>query len=156
MNGRPSDRGRERPRGGFLSRLARDTGGNTLAMMAAFTIPLAALAGSAVDMSRAYLVRVRLQQACDAGVLAGRKLMTVTSGTTLDASAPADPANPTSATPVYKQAKAFFDNNFPSGWMQTTNVAFTPSRMSDGQVAATATARMPMAIMKMFGFQNTT
>lgn len=152
MNGRPSDRGRERPRGGFLSRLARDTGGNTLAMMAAFTIPLAALAGSAVDMARSYLVRVRLQQACDAGVLAGRKLMTVTSGTTLDASAPADPANPTSATPVYKQARAFFVNNFPSGWMQTTNVSFTPSRMSDGQVTATATATIPMAIMKMFGF----
>lgn len=153
MNGKPSDRPRG---GGFLSRLARDTGGNTLAMMAAFTIPLAALAGSAVDMSRAYLVRVRLQQACDAGVLAGRKLMTVTAGTTLDASAPADPANPTSATPVYQQARAFFVNNFPSGWMQTTNVTFTPSRMSDGQVTATATATMPMAIMKMFGFQNTT
>lgn len=156
MNGRPSDRGRERPRGGFLSRLARDTGGNTLAMMAAFTIPLAALAGSAVDMARSYLVRVRLQQACDAGALAGRKLMTVTTGSTLDATAPANPAAPTSTTPVYKQAKAFFDNNFPSGWMQTNNVSFTPSRLSDGQVTATATATMPMAIMKMFGFTQTT
>lgn len=153
MNGKPSDRPRG---GGFLSRLARDTGGNTLAMMAAFTIPLAALAGSAVDMARSYLVRVRLQQACDAGVLAGRKLMVVTTGSTLDATAPANPAAPTSTTPVYKQAKAFFDNNFPSGWMQTNNVSFTPSRLSDGQVAATATATMPMAIMKMFGFTQTT
>lgn len=153
MNGKPSDR----PRGdGFLSRLAHDTGGNTLAMMAAFTIPLAALAGSAVDMARSYLVRVRLQQACDAGVLAGRKLMIVTSGTTLDPSAPSNPSAPDSSTPVYKQAKAFFDNNFPSGWMQTSNVSFTPSRMSDGQVTATATATMPMAIMKMFGFNQTT
>lgn len=154
MNGKPSDRGRASAAGGFLRRLARDTGGNTLAMMAAFTIPLAALAGSAVDISRAYLVKVRLQQACDAGVLAGRKLMTVTSGTTLDATAPADPANPTSTTPVYKQAKAFFDNNFPSGWMQTTSVSFTPSRSSDGQVSATATATVPMSIMKMFGFSQ--
>lgn len=154
MNGKPSDSGRASAAGGFLSRLARDTRGNTLAMMAAFTIPLAALAGSAVDMARAYLVRVRLQQACDAGVLAGRKLMVVTSGTTLDPQA-YNASNP-DATPVHKQAKAFFDNNFRSGWMQTTNVSFTPSRMSDGQVTATATATMPMAIMKMFGFQSTT
>lgn len=149
MNGKPSDRPRG---GGFLSRLARDTGGNTLAMMAAFTIPLAALAGSAVDMARAYLVRVRLQQACDAGVLAGRKLMIVTSGTTLDPQA-YNPASP-DATPVHKQAKAFFDNNFPSGWMQTSNVTFTPARLSDGQVTATATATLPMAIMRMFGFNE--
>lgn len=161
MSTKPSDRERGRPSGGIIRTLACDTAGNALAMMAAFTIPLAALAGSAVDMSRAYLVRVRLQQACDAGVLAGRKMMIVTSGTYLDPTAPADPANPTNTTPAYKQAKAFFDNNFPNsptnaGWMQTTNVSFTPSRMSDGQVTATATATMPMAIMKMFGFAQMT
>ena len=134
--------------------LARDAGGNTLAMMAAFLVPLTALAGSAVDMSRAYLVKTRLQQACDAGVLAGRKLMTVTTGTTLDATA-YNASNP-DATPVHKAAKAFFDNNFPSGWMSTSNVSFTPTRMSDGQVNGTATATMPMAIMGAFGFGATT
>lgn len=155
MNGKPSDSGRASAAGGFLSRLARDTRGNTLAMMAAFTIPLAALAGSAVDMSRAYLVKVRLQQACDAGVLAGRKVMTVNSGTLLDATA-YNPAN-TSATPAHTAAKAFFDNNFPAGWMGTTGTpTFTPSRMSDGQVTATASATLPMAIMGMFGFGATT
>ena len=156
MNGKPSDRPRG---GGILSRLARHTGGNTLAMMAAFMVPLAALAGSAVDMSRAYLVRVRLQQACDAGVLAGRKLMMVTSGTLLDATA-YNASNP-SATPAHTAAKQFFDNNFPNntsapGWMQTTNVTFTPSRLSDGQVTATASATMPMAVMGMFGFGSMT
>lgn len=147
MNGKSSDRPRG---GGFLSRLARDTGGNTLAMMAAFTIPLAALAGSAVDMARSYLVRVRLQQACDAGVLAGRKLMTVTSGTTLD------DASATPAKPAETQSRAFFTNNFQPGWMQTTSVSFTPVRQSDGQVTGTAVATVPMSIMRMFGFNQTT
>lgn len=148
--GGPADAAAKRSVSGFLGALRRDARGNTLAMMAAFLVPLTALAGSAVDMSRAYLVRVRLQQACDAGVLAGRKLMTVTSGTTLDN------ASTTPSKPAETQARAFFNNNFPSGWMQTTSVAFTPSRMSDGQVAATATATMPMAIMRMFGFNSTT
>lgn len=123
-------------------------------MMAAFVVPLAALAGSAVDMSRAYLVRARLQQSCDAGVLAGRKLMTVNSGTSLDAVAP----NGTNlaSTPAYNAAKAFFDNNFQAGWMQTTAVVFTPTRTSDAQVNGTATATIPMAIMRMFGFNQMT
>lgn len=158
MTANPGDRASGRVsecrEGGFLRALARDAAGNTLAMMAAFLVPLTALAGSAVDMSRAYLVKTRLQQACDAGVLAGRKLMTVTSGTTLDATAynASDP----DATPVHKAAKAFFDNNFPAGWMSTSNVSFTPTRMSDGQVNGTATATMPMAIMGAFGFGATT
>ena len=59
----------------FMSALARDVRGNTLAMMAAALIPMSALAGSAVDVARLYVVKVRLQQACDAGALAGRKFM---------------------------------------------------------------------------------
>ena len=53
---------------GFLRRLARDRTGNTLAIMASGIIPLIAMVGGAVDMSRAYLASSRLQQACDAGV----------------------------------------------------------------------------------------
>lgn len=157
MNANPSDRasGRLAKRSvkGFLTALRRDIAGNTLAMMGAFAIPLAALAGSAVDMSRLYLVKARLQQACDAGVLAGRKVMTVTSGTLLDATA-YSAANP-SATPAHTAAKQFFDNNFPTGWMSTTNITFTPTRTSDSQVTATASATVPMAIMGMFGFGAT-
>ncbi len=152
---RASGRRLERhPSGGVLRSLIQDSAGNTLAMMAAFLVPLTALAGSAVDMSRSYLVRVRLQQACDAGVLAGRKLMTVTSGATLDAN-PYNPSNP-SATPAHTAAKAFFDNNFPEGWMQTSGRSFTPTRMSDGQVTATASVTLPMVVMRMFGFEQTT
>ena len=136
-------KGRAPERATFFGRLARDVRGNTLAIMAIAMIPLAALAGSAVDMGRLYLVKVRLQQACDAGVLAGRKNM-VAAGQTLDAASTL-------------QAKTFFANNFPSGMMDTapftmttTPYPFVPAKTADNQVSGTATATVPMTIMKMF------
>jgi len=54
--------------GGFLSRLARDSRGNTLAIVGAALIPLTAMIGSGVDMSRAYMAKTRLQSACDAKI----------------------------------------------------------------------------------------
>ena len=119
---------------GFLARLRDDVRGNALMIMAAMLIPLAAFSGSAIDMARLYTVKTRLQQACDAGALAGRKSMT----TTLD----------TSST---GQAQTFFNNNFRAGWFKTVNVAFTPSLTSDNQVHGVATADVPMTIMAMFG-----
>ena len=121
-----------------LGALRRDVRGNTLAMMATALIPITALSGSAVDTARMYVVRVRLQQACDAGVLAGRKFLASSNSTTLDANA---------AT----QAQTFFANNFRTGWMGTTTVSFTPTKTPDNQVAGTATATVPMAIMTIFG-----
>ncbi len=112
-------------------------------MMACFMIVLVAFAGCAVDGTRLYMVNVRLQQACDAGALAGRKAMTDTSmsNTTLDATATA-------------QANAFFANNFRLGWFGTTSVTFTPSKTAQAQVAGTAKATMPMTLMRIFGFGN--
>ncbi len=128
---------------GFLSRLRRDVRGNTLALMAAMLVPLAALAGSAVDLSRMYAVKTRLQQACDAGALAGRKMMTNPDASTLD-------DNATSA------AQTFFSNNFNAGWFKTSSVNFVPTRTSDGQVQGTATASVPMTVMTMFGAASRT
>jgi Flp pilus assembly protein TadG len=126
-----------------MARLARDKRGNALVLMAAMLIPLAAFCGSAVDSARLYVVKARLQQACDAGVLAGRKSMTDTSlgNTTLDATA-------TTA------AQTFFNNNFRTGWFKTTTASFTPTKTSDAQVAGTASATVPMTVMSMFGFGN--
>jgi hypothetical protein len=101
-------------------------------------IPLAALSGSAIDMARIYVVKVRLQQACDAGVLAGRKFMVDDGDTTLDANADT-------------QAKAFFANNFRTGWFSTKDVSFTPTKTSDSQVEGNAAATVPMTLMRMFG-----
>src|ERR1700760_3923679 len=58
---------------GFLSRLAHDVRGNTLAILAAALIPMAGLVGGGIDISRMYITKTRLQHACDAGALAGRK-----------------------------------------------------------------------------------
>ncbi len=120
--------------------LILDRGGNTLAIMAAALIPLSAMAGSAVDMARMYVVKVRLQQACDAGVLAGRKFMTLDSGSSL-------------GTTATTRAQAFFDNNFKVGWYGTSapTPRFVASRTSDNQVSGVATITLPMTVMKMFG-----
>ena len=120
---------------GLLTRLRKDTAGNTLMLVAGAIIPLTAMIGAGVDIGRTYLVKSRLQQACDAGVLAGRKYMT---GTTLSSTAET-------------RARAFFSNNFPTGSFGSTDISFTPSRTNDGQVTATATATVPMAVMQVFG-----
>jgi len=120
---------------GILSRLRRNTSGNTLAMIAMATIPLVGMVGSAVDMGRSYLIKSRLQQACDAGALATRRSM---SGTVIDASSAA-------------QGVKFFNINFAANTSGSTNVSFTTASTADGQVAGTATARIPMTITKIFG-----
>ena len=58
---------------GFLRRLLDDRAGNTLALVAAATLPILGMVGGSIDMGRSYLSQSRLQQACDAGVLAARK-----------------------------------------------------------------------------------
>ena len=65
-----------------IGALCSNTRGSTLAICAAAIIPLLLLMGSGLDMSRAYMAKLRLQQACDAGSLAGRRVM---QGDTLDA-----------------------------------------------------------------------
>ena len=47
-----SKRGRKRCHG-FIARLARDTAGNTLMIVAAALLPLAAMIGSGIDIGRA-------------------------------------------------------------------------------------------------------
>jgi Flp pilus assembly protein TadG len=125
---------------GFLRRLARNAAGNTAAIMAAALLPLAGFTGAAVDTARLYVVKVRLQQACDAGALAGRKMMT---GTAL-------------AQSDKDRAKLFFDNNFRSGWFQTTGASFAASDTADGQVQGSASVTVPVTIMRIFGSNSTT
>jgi Flp pilus assembly protein TadG len=125
---------------GFLRRLAADTTGNSLMLITAAMIPMAAMIGSAVDMSRAYLVKSRLQTACDAGTLAGRKFMT-DNGWTAD---------------TQTKAQSFFNNNFPTGTYGSENTSFTPTVDATGEVDGTASTRIPMTIMKIFNqsYQN--
>jgi Flp pilus assembly protein TadG len=132
--------GRKTDERGFLVRLLRDARGNTFALIAAAMIPLLGLVGGGVDMSRLYLTKSRLQQACDAGALAGRKAMGVGTWTTGTTS--------TDAT-----AKAMFDGNFKEGDYGTGTLTRSFSE-SSGDVSGTATVVVPMAVMKAFGISS--
>lgn len=123
---------------GFLSSLCTDQAGNTLAMTAAATFVLMGIVGGAVDMSRSYAVKSRLQSACDAGVLAGLKVVDGNWDEDTDAKASA-------------AASQMFNANFKDGAWGTENVEgnFTPDSKS-------ATADVPMTIMQLFGREKTT
>ncbi|HEX4736864.1 MAG TPA: TadE/TadG family type IV pilus assembly protein [Allosphingosinicella sp.] len=130
-------------RKGILARLRRDERGNTLAIMAAALIPMIGMVGSAVDISRAYLVKTRLQQACDAGVLAARRSM---SGQSI--------ANDTNAQ---TQATNFFNINLKTGAYGATVTPITVTDVNDanghatGTVDGTASATVPTTLMRIFG-----
>ncbi|HEY1607427.1 MAG TPA: TadE/TadG family type IV pilus assembly protein [Allosphingosinicella sp.] len=138
---REKNPGRSRRRG-FMARLRRDERGNTLAIMAASLIPMIGMVGSAVDISRAYLVKTRLQQACDAGVLAARRTM---SGQSISGD-----------TNAQTQATNFFNINLKNGAYGAT---VTPISVSDvtsggaatGTIDGTASASVPTTLMKIFG-----
>ena len=124
-------------RSGFLMRLLRDERAATLPIMAAAIFPLAGLVGGGVDMGRMYLTKTRLQQACDAGALGGRKVM---AAGTWDANGNA--AN--------TAALRFFDANFSTGDYGTgaRTRAFSES---GGTVTGNVSAVVPMTIMRVFG-----
>lgn len=124
----------------ILMRLYRNQAGNTLAIVAASIIPLAGLIGGGVDMSRGYMVRARMQQACDAAALAGRRAMTTSAMTSTNIA----------------EAKRFFDFNFPQGTFGAAN--FTPTIQSKpGEtttVQVSASTTIPTTIMRIFGKQT--
>ncbi len=128
----------------FRVRIVADVAGNTLAMAAAAMVPLAGLVGGGIDMSRAYMAQSRLQMACDAAALAGRRVM---SGGTVD-------------TTVQNEALKFFRFNFPTGEGGTTpsfGVASFVPVVSGGDnmtVIVTANTTVPTSIMSMFGYNQ--
>jgi len=130
--------GREQAPRGLFGRLVKDQRGNTLAIVGAAMVPLAGMIGSGLDMSRAYMAKNRLQSACDAAALAGRRVMT----------------NDTLNATVTNEATRFFNFNFPQGLYQTA--AFTPSvtKPSTSTVRVTANTTIPTTIMKLFGYTS--
>ncbi len=140
MTNRATDRRQTLKAGTFLSRLRKDKAGNTLMLVTAAIIPLVGFIGAGVDISRTYMIKSRLQQACDAGALATRKSM---GGAT------------SISTTAAANGQAFFANNFPTGAFGTSNIAFAAGLSADSQVAATASARVPVTIMQVFGNDHT-
>ncbi|MEI6642667.1 MAG: Tad domain-containing protein [Novosphingobium sp.] len=121
--------------------LLRDTAGNTLGIALATMILLVSLAGSGTDMARAYMTKTSLQNACDAGVLAGRKAM-ATSGTY--------------GTPETAKANKMFNFNFNPNATNANSITFNTSSTGTGAVSGTATTVMPTVVMGIFGFRTIT
>ena len=121
----------------ILMRLYHNQAGNILAMTAAAIIPTIGLVGGAFDMARIYAVKTRLQSACDAGALAGRRVMG--SGRWTD-----NNGRPNTT------ALATFDLNFAQNSFGSENRTRTYSE-SDGTVSGTASADVPMTLMRVLG-----
>jgi Flp pilus assembly protein TadG len=116
--------------------LATDISGSVLPMAAASVLVMAALVGGGFDMSRAYRVQNRLQNACDSGVLAGRRAVS-TNG--FD-------------TAAQTQANKYFNVNFDPAIQGTNNTS--ASFVADtraNSISGTASTRMPMLLMQIFG-----
>ena len=128
---------------GVLTRLAEDTSGNTVLLMAAGLLPLMAMIGGGVDMSRAYLAESRLQQACDAGVLAARK--------ELGSSPAAGAAIPSTVATIGQE---FFDLNFIAGQYGTENSTFQMTLEGDYSISGAASVDVPTTLMTVFGYDN--
>ncbi|WP_159872945.1 pilus assembly protein [Novosphingobium sp. 9U] len=124
---------------GWLRRLGRDQRGNTFLIVAAAVIPMLAVIGGGVDISRGYLSRTRLQQACDAGVLATRKKI---GGTVITTG-----IIPTDANAV---GTRFFNLNFQDGAYGTTGRTFAMTLSSDYTINGSASVSVPTSVMKLF------
>lgn len=114
-----------------------DQSGSLLPMGAIGLILVAALVGGGVDMSRAYKAQNRLQAACDAAVLAGRKAVT-TNG--FDDTAK-------------NEAASYFANNFNSTEQDASGTVFNPTSDDNGNtIEGSASTNISSAIMQIFGF----
>lgn len=123
---------------GFLRRLLGNQAGNTIAIVAAALVPLAAMIGGGLDVSRGYLAKTRLQQACDAGVLAGRKMMG-TSGVVSD--------------PIRDEVRKYVKFNYPDNYLgsrlQDANIV--PTLGTNDQIVLTLSTTVPTVVMGLFG-----
>ncbi|MHA6723043.1 TadE/TadG family type IV pilus assembly protein [Sphingomonas sp. RS2018] len=123
-----------------MSRLARDVRGNALMLMGASLIPLAGMVGGGIDIARMYILKTRLQHACDAGALAGRRAM---GGGTWS-------FNNNYAN---SQAEQFFTGNFESGSFGSYATAKEFTEQA-GKVSGRVSATIPMTLTRIIGFKT--
>ncbi len=123
-------------------RLWIDRRGSAISIMVAGLIPGIAALGSAIDAGRVYVVKSQLQAGVDAAALAGARSYELDNDTPAGRNA---------------QAMAYFQGNFPNGYMGTTNLSVRPTFATiDGRNNTTvrATAVVPLSFMRAFGFQQ--
>lgn len=117
----------------------RGTSGSILPLAALAIFAVAALIGGAVDISRGWRTQTRLQAACDAGVLAGRRAVT-TNG--LDATATT-------------QAQNYFAANFNATRLDAIDTTFSVTTADRGNtVDGVARTALPPLMMQLFGIGN--
>ena len=117
------------------SKLIRDQRGNAMMLTAAAIVPVLGMVGSGVDIGRAYMAQLRLQQACDAGVLAGRRSM----------------AAGTYTATAKAEANKMFGFNFPDGTYDSSRTQFTSQGQGTANVVGTARTHLPTTVMRIFG-----
>ncbi len=117
------------------NKLLRDQRGNAMFLTAAAVVPLIGFVGSAVDIGRAYMAELRLQQACDAGVLAGRRAM----------------AGGIYSSAAQAEADKMFNFNYPADSYGSHSIRFESEASGKSDVAGTASAVLPTALMYIFG-----
>lgn len=122
----------------FLGQLRRDVRGNTMAIMAAALIPMIAMVGSGVDMTRAYMAQNRMSQACDAGSLAGRRLLAGTNVT----------------DEIRSETTKYFQFNFRREDFQANPYTLTITAPQTGTLHVETATTIPTTLMKFFGFQT--
>ena len=117
----------------------RDSAGNILPMAAIGLTALAAMVGGGVDISRTYMAKTRLQSACDAATLAGRRAIT----------------NAGYNTTAQTQANAYFNTNFDAAEQNATGVSFTSTTPDNGStVRGAAAATVKTVVMSIFGVRQ--
>ncbi|WP_295526441.1 Tad domain-containing protein [Novosphingobium sp. Chol11] len=100
---------------------------------------LISMVGSGTDMARSYMARTSLQNACDAGVLAGRKALTKSA---------------TYGNAEIAKANKMFNFNFNAKETNTTSLSFTSQADGKGSVTGSATAVVPTTIMALAGVKT--
>ena len=132
MTARPNDRY-------SLRALRGHSGGNVLAIAAASVLPILAVVGGTVDMSRAYMAQAQLQSACDAGVLAGRRA-----------------SGRSGKYDAVEKAKAnkMFNANFEPAKLSVTTSNFTSKQETNKDISGVATAVLPTMIMGVFAYDD--
>ncbi len=119
----------------LMSNLVHSRSGNTVVILAAALIPLAAFVGAGFDMSRSYMVKSRLQTACDSGALAARRSMV---GRAWGAAA-------------QNTANQYFAANFETGRFGTSGLAKSFGSATGDTVNGTASVKVPTTLMRIFG-----
>lgn len=116
-----------------------DQRGNIMPMAAIGMIAMAGMVGGGVDISRGYMVQNRLQNACDSGVLAGRRAVAENGYNTAAAT----------------QAENYFYTNFDQAIEGSNSTTFvTTATENDNRIDGLATTKLDTAVMSLFGFDE--